>query len=194
MLKWIASGCLVIVVVVGIVMYAGYRKMQSIAAEGPAVSVAIHAPPEKVFAAMSHTDSLPIWFAAGSTIRTTRKGQLALGDSIFLRTSRDTVGSAWIIDTIVPGQVVAMRWVARGVVIVRRRDSLSVVGDSTLVTSTVAVAMSDSLARARDQASGVTAGVLGMSATMGMAGARLQAETELRRLKAHLEGPAVSRP
>lgn len=196
MLKWIASGCLVIIVVIGIVAYAGYRKMQSIAAAGPTVTVGIHAPAERVFASMSHSDSIAAWFAPGTILRVTKKGQLAAGDSIILRSNRDTLGSAWVIDTVLPGQLIAMRYVAlpRGTVVFRRRDSVSTAADSTLVTSTVAFTMADSLANAQGQATGVTGGLLGMSATMGTAGARIQAEMELKRLKSHIEGPPVSRP
>lgn len=197
MLKWIASGCLVIVLVIGIVMYAGYRKMKSIAASGPSVTVAIHAAPERIFAAMSHTDSLSSWFAQGFTMRTARKGTLTRGDTIYLtQVRRDSVArTAWVVDTVVPNQVLAMRWVAlsNGTVLYRRRDSLAVAGDSTMVTSTIAPAMMDSL-KARSPASGVGGGMIEMAATMGTAGARIQAEQELRRLKLHIEGAPVSRP
>lgn len=197
MLKWIASGCLVIVVVIGIVMYAGYKKMQSIAAAGPSVSVGIHATPERVFASMSHTDSLPAWFAPTSTLRSAKKGALAIGDTLFLLNRRDTVGmTAWVVDTVVPNTVVAMRWVSvqNKMTITKRRDSLSLSGDSTLVTSTMSSFMSDSLAAVRSRANGVSAGVLEMGSTMSVAGARIQAEAELKRLKAHIEGAPVSRP
>jgi uncharacterized protein YndB with AHSA1/START domain len=197
MLKWIASGCLVIIVVIGIVMYAGYRKMKSIAAEGPSVSVGIHATPERIFASMSHTDSLASWFAPGATLRTTKKGALAIGDTIYMLSRRDTTGAtAWIVDTIVPNRVIGMRWisVANNMTMTTRRDSISTSGDSTLVTSTIGSFMSDSLAAARARANGVSAGVLEMGSTMGVAGARMQAEAELKRLKTHIEGRPVSPP
>jgi uncharacterized protein YndB with AHSA1/START domain len=197
MLKWIASGCLIIVLVIGIVMYAGYRKMKSIAANGPSVTVGIHAAPERIFAAMSHTDSLSSWFAQGFTMHTARKGALARGDTVYLtQARRDSVArTAWVIDTVVPNQILAMRWVAlsNGAVLYRRRDSLAVAGDSTMVTSTIAPAMMDSL-KARGSANGVSGGMIDMAATMGTAGARIQAEQELRRLKLHIEGAPVSRP
>jgi uncharacterized protein YndB with AHSA1/START domain len=196
MLKWIASGCLVIILIVCVVAYAGYRKMQSIAAAGPTVTVSIHATPERVFASMSHTDSLSAWFAPGMTIRATNTGALAAGDTVFLVGRRDsTPRMAWVIDTVVPGSVVAMRWLSlpSRMVITRRRDSLSVAGDSTLVTSTIASMITDSLAAARGRAGGVGAGMLEMGTTMGIAGARMQAEAELRSLKSHIEGK-VSRP
>jgi uncharacterized protein YndB with AHSA1/START domain len=197
MLKWIASGCLVIIVVIGIVMYAGYRKMQSIAAAGPSVAVGIHAPPERVFASMAHSDSLSAWFAPSSTITTSRKGALAAGDTLFVTTRRDSIPrSAWVIDTIVPNTLMTMRWVMlqNQMIVTRRRDSLSVAGDSTIVTSTVASFMSDSLAAARSRTSGVTGGMLEMGSTMTIAGARMQAEMELKRLRDHIQGTPVSRP
>jgi uncharacterized protein YndB with AHSA1/START domain len=197
MLKWIASGCLVIIVVIGIVMYAGYRKMKSIAADGPSVTVGIHATPERIFASMSHTDSLASWFAPGATVRTTKKGALAIGDTLYMLSRRDTTGAtAWIIDTIVPNTVIGMRWVAvaNNMTMTRRRDSISVSGDSSLVTSTLGSFLSDSIAAVRARAGGVSAGVLDMSSTMSVAGARIQAEVELKRLKSHIEGRPVSPP
>jgi uncharacterized protein YndB with AHSA1/START domain len=197
MLKWIASGCLVVIVVVGVVTYAGYRKMQSIASNGPSVTVAIRATPERVFASMSHTDSLASWFASGMTLRSPRKGALASGDTLFVSTRRDSVPrTAWVVDTVVPNRVVALRWVVlqNGVVLHRRRDSVSTAGDSTFVTTTITATMTDSLVAARRQSSGVSGGLLDMASTVGSAGARIQAETELNMLKRRIEGPPVSRP
>ena len=197
MLKWIASGCLVIVVVIGIVMYAGYRKMKSIAAEGPSVTVGIHATPERIFASMTHTDSLGSWFATGATLRSTKKGALAIGDTLYVLTRRDTSGAtAWIVDTLVANKLIALRWISvtNNMTMTTRRDSLSVSGDSTLVTSTIGSFMSDSLAAAKARANGVSAGVLEMGSTMGIASSRLQAEVELKRLKSHIEGRPVSPP
>ena len=199
MLKWIASGCLVVVLVVCVVMYAGYRKMQAIAASGPSVTVAIGAKPERVFAAMSHSDSLAGWFAPGMVMHTAKKGTLAMGDTIFLtQQRRDSVArSAWIVDTVVPNQLIAMRWILlqNGMTVHRRRDSISVAGDSTLVTSTIVPAMIDSVAAARSRANGASGGLIDMAATMGTAGARIQAEQELKRLKLHIEGVSpISKP
>ena len=197
MLKWIASGCLVIIAIVCVVMYAGYRKMKSIAAEGPSVSVGIHATPERIFASMSHTDSLGSWFAPGTTLRSTKKGALAIGDTLYMLSRRDTSGAmAWIVDTVVANQVIAMRWISvtNGMTMTTRRDSLSISGDSTLVTSTIGSFMSDSLAAAKARANGVSAGVLEMGSTMGIASSRMQAQVELKRLKSHIEGRPVSPP
>lgn len=197
MLKWIASGCLVIIVVVCVVMYAGYRKMQSLAADGPSVTVGFAAPPDRVFASMSHTDSLPVWFAIGSTIQTTRKGPLAIGDTLYVLTRRDSIPRiAWVVDTVLPTRVIAMHWVSlpNSMVVWRRRDSVYAAGDSTFVTSTFSSLMTDSLAAARSRSKGVTGGMLEMGANMGIAAARIQAENDLRRLKLHLEGPPASRP
>jgi uncharacterized protein YndB with AHSA1/START domain len=198
MLKWIASGCLVVLLVVCVVAYAGYSKMKAIAAAGPSVTVAIHAPPARVFASMSHTDSLSSWFAPGSQSFTTRHGPLGMGDSIFMVQGRgDTASrSAWVIDTVVPNQLIARRLViiGRGGAVFTRRDSLAADGDSTLVTSTLTAYLADSLGAARSRASGATGGLIDMVSTMGTAGGRMQAETELKQLKRHIEGPPVSRP
>lgn len=199
MLKWIASGCLVIVLVIGVVMYAGYRKVQAIAANGPTVTVSIHATPARVFASMSNVDSLASWFAQGMTIRTAKNGPIGRGDTIFLtQPRRDSVAqTAWIVDTVVPNQLIAMRWVVlkNGMVLHRRRDSLSASGDSTVVTNTILPEMLDSLKAARSRANGVSGGIIDMATKVGTAGARIQAETEFKLLKRHIEGASpVSRP
>jgi uncharacterized protein YndB with AHSA1/START domain len=196
-LKWIASGCLVIILVVCVIAYAGYRKMASIASAGPSVTVAIKATPERVFAAMSHTDSLSKWFSPGITLRSARAGKLAAGDTLFLVTRGDSQPrTAWVIDSIAPNRLMVLHWavLANRVVLHRRRDSLSAAGDSTLVTSTIVASMTDSLQAAAGQETGVPGGLLNMASTMGTAGARIQAEQELKRLKLHIEGPPVSRP
>jgi uncharacterized protein YndB with AHSA1/START domain len=197
MLKWIASGCLVIIVVIGVVAYLGYRQLKTVAAAGPSVSVGIHAPATRVFASMSHTDSLPAWFAPNASIRTPKRGALALGDTLYLVGRRDSVPRmAWVVDTIVPNAILAMRWIAlpSGMMLTRRRDSLSVSGDSTFVTSTVSSFLSDSLSAAKSRSGGVGGGMIDMTSTMGIAGARMQAEAEYKRLKTHIEGGPVSRP
>jgi hypothetical protein len=197
MLKWIASGCLVIVLVVCVVVYAGYRKMSAIAANGPSVTVGIKATPQRVYASLTSVDSLSTWISPGMTFQTSRKGSLGTGDTLLLTSRRDSQPrSAWVIDTVVPNTLVAMRLVVLqgGMVVYRRRDSIAVSGDSTLVTSTVVSAMMDSLTAANGAKGGVTGGLIGMASTMGNAGARMQAEQELKRLKLRIEGPPVSRP
>jgi uncharacterized protein YndB with AHSA1/START domain len=196
MLKWIASGCLVIVVIVAILAYVGYRKMSTIADAGPSITVSMKGTPERVFASMSHSDSLPTWFAQGMTLRSTRPGQIAAGDSIFVLMRGDSVArTVWVIDSVVPNSLVVMRWIAlQGAMVVqRRRDSISVAGDSTRVISTVLSTMTDSL-RARGQTGAVGGGFLDMASTLGNASARMQVEMELKRLKARIEGAPVVRP
>jgi uncharacterized protein YndB with AHSA1/START domain len=196
MVKWIAGGCVVVILIVGAVMYAGYKQMSSVAAKGPTVTVGIAATPERVFASMANADSLSTWFMTGSAIRTTRKGMLVAGDSIFVQSGRDSMPTAWIIDTIVPNQLIVLHWVVprNNMVIQRRRDSIFVVGDSTMVTGTVeASLMPDSLSAMRGRG-GVSGGIFDMASTMGVAGARMQTEQELRRLKHRIEGPPVVRP
>ena len=197
MLKWLVVGCVVIILVVGIVAYAGYQQVTKIAEQGPTVSVAIAATPERVFASMANADSLSSWFMPGTSLRTTRKGSLVAGDSIFITSARgDSMPTAWVIDTLVPNQVIASHWTTlrNGIVIQRRRDSLSMQGDSTVVISTVRSTVTDSMASARSRSGGVTGGLLDMSATFGTAGARMQTEQDLRRLKSRIEGPKPVRP
>jgi hypothetical protein len=159
----------------------------------------IKATPERIFASLSNVDSLSTWMSPGLEFRTSRKGALVAGDSLLLVQRRDSQPrTAWLVDTIVPNTVIAMRMVAidrgKSMVMFRRRDSLAVSGDSTLVISTVVSTMMDSLTATAGQKGGVAGGIMDMASTMGSAGARMQAEQDLKRLKLRIEGPPVSRP
>lgn len=196
MLKWIGGGCLVLLLCVGVVSYMGYRQMASLAAKGPSVSVAMAATPERVFATLASGDSIYTWGdpASGMSLRTTRSGPFEVGDTIFVTMRRDSVSrSVWIVDTIVPNVLIERRWVTLkgNMVLQRRRDSVAGAGDSTHVTSTITATIVDSATASRRQATGVSGGLLDMATTMGTAGARIEAEQQLRWIKAHIERTAA---
>jgi hypothetical protein len=192
MWKWIGGGCLLIIVLLCILAYGGYRTMASIAAKGPEVTVTIAGTPQRVFAAMAHTDSMKVWHDATWNLRASRPGMVAAGDT--LTSSGDPVKGRMllIIDTVIPNQLVVTRGVAisgeRDFVTMRRRDSLFAVGDSTRIVSSTSTMMADSAGKYASQG-GVSGGVAGMAATMGTAGMRLGTEQELNLLKRHIEGP-----
>lgn len=195
MLKWIGGGCLVLVLIVGVLMYVSYRKMSEIADEGPAVSMMIGAPPARVFASLANSDSLPTWHG-GSSSRTSRQGMLASGDTLFDTVRDSSPGRmAWIVDTVIANQLIAMRAVnlASGQILFRRRDSLTAVGDSTRVTSMASMWMMDSVAAGRARG-GVSGGIMNAATRMGVAGLRVQVQQDLERLKRRIEGTPVARP
>jgi uncharacterized protein YndB with AHSA1/START domain len=187
MLKWIASGCLVIIVIVAGVMYFGYRKMSSLAEEGPAVTVSMAATPDRVFASLANADSMSKW---RTSVRASgRAGLLRVGDTVTERDrqadSTDALNMRWIVDTIVPNQLLVMRAKAqsRGNLNAVRRDSLAGVGDSTHVTSSLVLTFADSM----QASSGAGATALRLM----VAGMRIATEAELKMLKARLEGGRV---
>jgi uncharacterized protein YndB with AHSA1/START domain len=191
MLKWIASGCLVIVLIVAGVMYFGYRKMSSLAEQGPAVTVAIAATPERVFASLANADSIAQW---RTSVRTSgRTGLLRVGDTIRERDrqasdSADALLVSWVVDTIVPNQLLVMRATQSGKGNLNgiRRDSVAGVGDSTHVTSSVVLTFPDSM-QAPPAARATALKFMG-------AGMRLATEMELKALKARIEGGPAARP
>jgi hypothetical protein len=195
MLKWIGGGCLVIALIVGVLLYASFKKMSEIADKGPVATVMIGASPNRVFASLANTDSFSTWQLAAPE-RTSRKGMLMSGDTIFMATRDSQPRGVWIVDTLIANQLIALRMVSleNGKALFRRRDSLSAVGDSTLVTSTAVMMAMDSLVAANGRPGGVTGGIMDFSVRMGTAGMRMQAEQELGRLKRRIEGTPAARP
>lgn len=196
MWKWIGGGCLLIIAIVCVVAYAGFRKMSEIADAGPAVTVMIGAPPARVFASLANADSQSTWRKGASVLRTSRKGMFVAGDTLFDVPSDTLPSMAWVIETIVINQVIATKAISikSGEVVLRRRDSLAVVGDSTGITSTVSMLLSDSLKAVQGRAEGMSGGVFDFAMKMGTAAMRVQAETELKALKRRIEGVPRTRP
>ena len=199
MWKWIGGGCLLIAVLLGILAYGGYRTMANIAAKGPEVTVTIAGTPQRVFITMTHTDSMRAWHESTWGLTSTRRGMLVAGDT--LRSEGDSLKGRMlmIIDTVVPNVLFVTHAVTgrdgREFVMMRRRDSLFAVGDSTRIVSTISTMMADSAGKYAGQG-GVVGGVAGMAATMGTAGMRIGTEQELNLLKRHIEGvpPTARKP
>jgi uncharacterized protein YndB with AHSA1/START domain len=187
MLKWIASGCLVLIVIAAGLMYFGYRKVSSLAEGGPAVTVAMAATPERVFASLANADSMATW--RPSVRASGRAGILRVGDTVRELDrqvdSTDALIVSWVVDTIVPNQLLVMRAKAsgRGNLNGTRRDSVAQVGDSTYVTSSLAMMFADSAQAAM--------AARNSAMKLMVAGMRIVTEGELKVLKARIEaGPA----
>jgi hypothetical protein len=120
---------------------------------------------------------------------------LAVGDTLHERgNSRDTTAArvdGWIVDAVIPNQLLVMRSLPNPAMNAVRRDSLARVGDSTHVTSSLVMTMSDSV---RAQATGSGAGAMKAAEKMMVAGSRLMTEMELNKLKSRIEGGPVVRP
>jgi uncharacterized protein YndB with AHSA1/START domain len=195
MLKWIL-GCLGLgLVIVAVAVWFGYQKVKTFADAGPASTVIIAAPPERIFASMADADSMPDWRSEGLGIRASHKGILRVGDTLETQAARASSRRAsriiWIVSDVTPNVLLATD--AKndsGVVMFTRRDSLWKFGDSTMVVTTFAAPGIDSL-RARN-GDKVAAG--GMVAKLLVAGLRLASEQELTRLKTRIEALPGTRP
>ncbi len=141
MVKWI-GGCLVAVIIaIAVASWWGFRAMKEAVNPDGSVSVTIGAPPSRVFASLANADSISTWMAEGSEVIPYSKGVFAAGDSfrIKMRSGPGLPGEqlTWIIEEVVPDRLLAWRMIGGktkmdvGV----RRDSLSVAGDSTTLTS-----------------------------------------------------------
>jgi hypothetical protein len=194
MLKWIASGCLVIIVIVASVSYYGYRQMSKMANQAP-MTVSMAATPARVFASLANIDSLSTWRSSTPSATAGRRGLLAVGDTLRERVRADstTPMDLWVVDSVVPNELLGMRTLssAGAPFVAVRRDVLVAAGDSTQVTTRMEIVFSDSL---RSRASGAGASMMGAATKMMAAGMRVMAEGDLKRLKERIEGRAVVRP
>jgi uncharacterized protein YndB with AHSA1/START domain len=194
MLKWIASGCLVIIVIVAGVSYYGYRQMSKVANQPP-MTVSMAATPERVFASLANLDSLSTWRSSTPVVTPGRRGMLVVGDTLRERTRSDSTTplDLWVVDSVVPNQLLGMRTLySAGVPFTAiRRDVLVAAGDSTQVTTTMEIVLSDTL---RSQARGAAGSVMGAATKMMASGMRVASERDLKRLKDRIEGRAVVRP
>ena len=145
MSKWM-KGCLVILALMALAMWWGYRKMASVAS-GPPPDVTIHAPASRVFASLANGDSIPTWMGRGNIVLVSRHGMLLPGDTISVQLRRAFGGRferiRWIVSAVVPDKllVLEVRSDTTGTLLGTRRDSLISIGDSTRVVSNVVVAL-----------------------------------------------------
>ena len=106
----------------------------------------------------------------------------------------------WRTKEVVPSKllVLSLRDDSTGAVLAMRRDSLVSLGDSTMIVSTLASPMLDSLRGGSEEKSPGKAGgaILDMSSKLLVSGMRMQSKVELTRLKNHIEGrpDALVRP
>ena len=190
MWKWIVgAAALIVVLLVGTCWY-GYKKLT---AGGDSAVVAIAATPERVFASLADPDSMAVWMGAGSKISAPHQGLLTAGAT--LRVETGTPGRSyqqyiWIVSAVTPDRllVLQMRSDTSGV-FATRRDSLVASGDSTIIISTIASPMIDSMRTLRGDTGGKVGGaLLNFGSKVLISTFRFLSERELKRLKARLEG------
>jgi uncharacterized protein YndB with AHSA1/START domain len=186
MWKWIVGGLLVVVVLIAGTCYYAMKKLGE---GGNATRVTIGATPERVFAAYANADSMALWMTAGS-LAPNAHGVLKAGDTLQVaaggRNSSRNQSVSWVVSEIHPpfSMVLEIRNDSSRQVALLRRDSLASVGDSTVLTATFTSPAMDSLRAARGDTT-TRGNIIERAFTSLM---RLLAETDLKRLKAHIEG------
>jgi uncharacterized protein YndB with AHSA1/START domain len=201
MWKWL-GGCLVVVlVVIAIGVYNGYRKLSQFSGPNKPETVTIGAPVPRVFASLANADSLSSWMAERMGVRAGHHGMLVRGDTLQVGANmRFNIGKGeatrWIVSDVTPNELLALelRSDSSKRLVALRQFNLSAKGDSTLITSAVSTPGLDSmLARHRDTIKASDAFLSGASKLM-MSSLRMQAHRELQLLKAHIEGHAPPPP
>jgi uncharacterized protein YndB with AHSA1/START domain len=200
MWKWILGGLLVVVLIVAGAAWYGYKKLT---AGGDSASVAIAASPERVFASLSDPDSMEQWMEAGTVVTATHHGTMEVGDTVHVEehTGRGshTQEYTWTVSAVVPNRLLAleMRDDSNRKVFATRRDSLVQAGDSTVIISTIASPMMDSIRTMRDDSGGRVGGAaIGFTSRILVSAFRELSKHELERLKLRLEthGAAATPP
>lgn len=189
MWKWL-GGCLVVVVVLFVFLFWwSLRTIRNSTEPDGSIAVMIAAPPERVFASMSSGDSLSTWMAQGNTVITTRRELLQPGDMIRIRFQgmpRDAM--TWQVAEVVPNvKLVLQLSDSTGRALATRRDSISVQGDSTRVSSRLTSPMLDNPASLDTSAAGSDA-LFDMTSNLVFSMFRMQSKMELTRLKERIEG------
>lgn len=161
MWKWIVGGAAVIVVLLIGTCWYGYKKLT---AGGDSVTVAIAAAPDRVFASLSNPDSMALWMGDRSKVIAPHHGMLSVGDTLHIQTGapgRSAQQYIWIVNAVTPGQLLALEMRSdTGGVFATRRDSLIGRGDSTIIVSTIAAPMIDSMRTMRGDTGGKVRGAL----------------------------------
>lgn len=199
MLKWILGILALIIVVVAGTCYYGFKKLTG---DGGTVTITMAGTPERIFAALATPDSMVLWMSSSQIEAPLGKGLLAAGDTLRLRQSATKGDSAsqmngtfdgdWVVREVNAPTLLVMEMVedsagTRRVVLIRR-DSLAVAGDSTTLVTTFSSPMLDSLSTAVRDSSKVGSSVLSGASKLMLGAMRLGAEAELKLLKARVEG------
>lgn len=196
MLKWILGIAGVLVVGLAATCYMGYKKLTE---GGDTSAVTIAGGADRIFAALATPDSMVQWMPDGNTITPLGQGMLKVGDTLFVEGKVSEQGASkqrvlWVVQEVAAPTKLVLGMAMDTVVDGKRRmmavrtDSLVTAGDSTTIVSTFT---SDLMAEARSKASDtskVGGAVVGVAEKVMISAFRLMHESELKRLKARVEG------
>lgn len=201
MWKWLGGCLVVVVVVIGIGVYNGYRKLSQFSGPNKPETVAIAAPVPRVFASIANADSLSTWMAERMGVRAAHHGMLVAGDTIQVGANlRFNIGKGeanrWVVSDVKPDQMLAleMRSDTSKRLVAQRQYNLTAKGDSTLITSTVSTPGLDSMLAHRGDTIKASDAFMSGASKLMMSSLRMQAHRELQLLKAHIEGHAAPPP
>jgi uncharacterized protein YndB with AHSA1/START domain len=194
MWKWVGGCLLLIVFCVLAASWWGYQKMQSTLSPDGIDRVTIAGSPARVFATLANGDSVQRWMGQGNQVFASRRGPLVVGDSVRIAV-RSGFGPAsrpmiWQVTQIVPDRVLALRLMSDTShrVVAIRHDSLTAIGDSTTIVSTLVSPLMDSLKNAHSQGKPKTdRGIIDVTSNLMLAALRTQSKLDLLQLKAHIE-------
>jgi|CXWL01.1.fsa_nt_gi uncharacterized protein YndB with AHSA1/START domain len=199
MLKWILGILAVIIIVVAGTCYYGYKQLTG---GGNSVSVTMAGSPERIFAAIATPDSMALWMTSSQIEGPFGRGLLVPGDTLRLRrptmpgdSTREIKSSFtgdWVVREVNAPTLMVMEMVSDSGgthrVVLIRRDSLAVVGDSTTLVTTFTSPMFDSLSTSVRDSSAVGSSVLSGANKIMLGAMRIGTEAELKLLKARVEG------
>ncbi|MEP6591836.1 MAG: hypothetical protein ABJC19_11690 [Gemmatimonadota bacterium] len=194
MWKWILGGLAVVAVLLAGTCFYGYKQLTS---AGDTVTVTMAGTPERVFASLATPDSMAGWIASAKVTRPLGQGMLAVGDTLVLDDPGRQIGATrqnmdWVVKQIDPPYllVLAMRPDTGQVnsILMQRRDSLVVVGDSTTVISTFTTPYMDSVGTATRDSSRMGGAIVDGASKVMIGALRLVHEGDLKKLKVRVEG------
>ena len=199
MWKWILGVLGVIVLCLAGMCYAGYKKLTS---GGDTVAVTIGGGSERVFRLLTTPDSMVAWMTPGTEIVPLGKGAFRPGDTLRVSSPLGTRESGrrqtelWVVrqvqaPTILTVDAITFDPAGTPHVAHTRRDSLVTVGDSTKVVSTFEMAPIYAGGQPLPDSGGAKGAMLSVAEKMLLGASKLVAETQMKQLKAYVEGKAV---
>ena len=191
MWRWIVGILALIIVALMVTCYAGYRRLTG---GSDTVGTWIRADSVRVLTLLTDRDSVLEWLPAGTTVMSSARGQLRVGDSVRVAApSRGDGGSAraqelWIVRE-VKGNVFVVESIEfdPGGLPHRaytRRDSLVTSGDSTKIVSTfVGAPLLVGADSAAANSGAVTGSIVSAAEKMRLGSSRMLWEGSLSRLR-----------
>ena len=184
------------IVVVGIALWSGYRKLASSGAGHGTDTLTIGAPVQRVFASIANADSLSGWMADRRRVTAGHHGMLAAGDTLDIETKLPLSSGMrrlkWTVSDVRPNQLLALqlRSDSVGELVATRQFSLAAKGDSTFITSAIAAPIVDSIRAGRSDTLKSSDAYLDAASRLLISALRLQSHIELEQLKSRVEGRA----